>query len=151
MTMTAPLLSPDQVGLVRAGWTSLRPLAADVADLFFRRLFERLPGTRYALGGATLPYARDRWVTMVSLVVDALDHLDEAEGGLQAACLDFRPTCLAEGEYDILGAVFISTITDALSHECDDEVRIAWARAFALVIERMRPYCSAPISPLPAA
>ncbi|MFA5941703.1 MAG: globin family protein [Sinimarinibacterium sp.] len=127
-----------QIELVRSTWARLLPIRADVAELFYSKLFELEPQLR-PLFRRDLGEQRKRMIAMLDIAVRGLDHPQ----ALAPAFRDLGGRHVRYGvspaDYGIFVVVLLWTLEQSLGAAFTADMRRAWTEAYAVITSIMRP------------
>jgi hypothetical protein len=70
-------MTPNQVDLIRASWTSVDPIQGVAGALFYDRLFELDPALRRLFRNADMAQQKKILMQTLTVVVKSLDRLDQ--------------------------------------------------------------------------
>ncbi|MFN3706214.1 MAG: globin family protein [Thermoflexales bacterium] len=125
-----------QIALVRETFKQVEPIAQEVGDLFYNRLFEIDPPLQQLFRGDMKRQAL-MLMTVLGLVVRSLDRpalLAEAvrELGLRHERYGVRPE-----DYHTFGAALLWSLEQVLGDRFTADVRAAWIEAFDMLAASM--------------
>lgn len=129
-------MTPRQIQLVKESFKKVEPISAEAADLFYERLFTVAPAVRPLF----VRDLRKQGMMLMQAIGLAVRNLDTP-----AALLDTLHTMgrrhveygAQPAHYDVVGEVLLWTLQKGLGEAFTDEVREAWAEAFALLAGEM--------------
>ena len=136
-------MTPEQITLVQASWTQVRPLQAAAAGLFYGRLFEIAPDTRPL-------FTRDIHVqgAMLMKTLDSVvAHLGRLDDVLPAAAQLARRHVaygVQDAHYDSVGTALLWTLEQALGSAFTPALRSAWAAAYTALATAMKAAAAQP-------
>ncbi len=129
-------MSPDQIALVQGSFQNVTPMAAQIADLFYRRLFELAPGVR-PLFPDDLAEQKKKMMQMLGVAVTGLSRpetllpavvsLGERHGGYE----------VSPEHYAYVGEALIWALEQGLGEAFTEEVAMAWASAYGTLADVM--------------
>jgi hemoglobin-like flavoprotein len=132
--MEDAMMTPEQVLLVQASWEELEPLSAKLGEVFYERLFKRVPEAR-ALFSQSPQEQGIALMAMLGVAVNMLDRLDRIDplmrtlGALHAArgvklshVAPFREALLETLGY-VLGPAFTGQVREAWGEMFDSLMR----------------------------
>jgi len=131
-----PPMTPEQIRLVRDSFTSIKPIADEVASTMYTGLFARDPAAR-ALFPADMAALRARFMTELEAIVTAIEDFPAfltraGQLGARHAAHGARPE-----HYRLMGEALLAALAQHLGPRMTPEVEEAWRRAFPLVAEAM--------------
>jgi hemoglobin-like flavoprotein len=129
-------MTPETIGLVRASFANVIPVADEAAAVFYERLSALDPSLRRLFADDLGPQKRALMATL-RLAVEALDCPAELmpiveELGVRHAGYGVRPD-----DYATAGSALLWTLEQALGPAFTPAVRSAWAEAYALLAATM--------------
>lgn len=130
-------MTPIQIALVQSSWRRLRPAAADVAALFYGRLFELDPALKPLFRNDLVAQGR-KLTTALEFVVDGLAQIQPRLPVLQELARRHVGYGVQERDYDTVGAALLWTLKSGLGDEASEELLAAWAQAYGLVAGAMK-------------
>jgi nitric oxide dioxygenase len=138
----------DKAAIVRS-WRLVIPVGENVADLFYRRLFELKPEYR-ALFTDDMKAQKRKLLQMLAFIVKSLNWVDTAWREEVSPDEDLMLVVLALGRrhkdiykipdesYAVVGEVLIWTFDYGLGEAFTEDVRRAWLLVYTLVAKTMR-------------
>ena len=131
-------MTPHQIHLIRASFEPLKPLAAPVAEAFYRQLFTRDPALRVLFRGGDMAEQGARLMQMLGAAIDLLDR----PGALTPVLLTLGRRHVDYGveaaHYDSVGAALLDTLAAGLGDGFTAEVREAWTTMYVHVAKTMQ-------------
>lgn len=129
-------LTERQIRLVQASFARLVPEADSVAEIFYMRLLVLAPEIRWPQPPAAIGRGHS-FVSVLEALVGALDN----PCALAQVCADLAQRS-AEREieprhYPLIGSVLIEVLHDGLGADFTPEVRHAWLKAYAQILDAM--------------
>ena len=122
-------MTPHDIALVQGSFAQVAPNAADVARLFYGRLFDQNPQLRPLFKGDMEEQGR-KLMTMLAVVVRSLNDL----GTLVPAAQNLAQRHVAYGvqpeHYGQVGAALLWTLGQGLGAGFTPGVQAAWTRAY---------------------
>ncbi len=130
MQRPAPEMTPAQVARVRESWRRVLPMADQVAERFFGKLFELEPALRLLCAGDL----RERGKELMATINSAIYSLDDTEGlGHAVAELARQHSACAiqDRDYGTAGVALLHTLEHFLGEDFTPELEDAWALTYA--------------------
>jgi hemoglobin-like flavoprotein len=130
-------MTPNQVGLIRASWAAVEPIADTAATLFYGRLFELDPALKRLFRRTDM--ARQRVVLMgtLAVVVKSLDRLEQVLPAVQALGRRHAGYGVREEHYATVGEALLWTLERGLGDAFTSDVREAWTAAYTTLASVM--------------
>jgi hemoglobin-like flavoprotein len=130
-------MTPRQIELIRATWTSMEPIQDVAADLFYARLFELDPALGRLFRNTHM--ARQKKILMQSLtvVVKSLDRLDQLVPAIEALGRRHAGYGLRPEHYETAGAALLWTLGQGLGEAFTPELERAWTEAYSTLASVM--------------
>ena len=123
-------MTPTEVGLIRASWAAVEPIADTAASLFYGRLFELDPALERLFRRTDMAAQRKVLMQTLAVVVKSLDRLDQIVPAVQALGRRHAGYGVREGHYDTVGAALLWTLEQGLGEAFTPPVREAWTAAY---------------------
>lgn len=130
-------MTPDQIALLRASFTKVRPISEEAAGLFYNRLFEIAPEVRPLFKSDMAEQGRKLMATLAVVVnglddlpalLPAVERLGRSHAGLGVTAEHFVP----------VGEALIWTLQQGLGEDFTPEVRDAWTEAYGTLAAAMQ-------------
>ena len=125
-------MTPDEIELVRATFAQLAPTRAQVADMFYRRLFETAPDVK-PLFKADMADQGAKVMGAIGMAVAGLDRLDEILPQVEELARRHVGYGVEPRHYDVVGEAFLWTLDQGLGEAFTPEVKAAWISAYGLL------------------
>jgi hemoglobin-like flavoprotein len=130
-------LTPRQIELVQSTFRIVQPMTAITGEIFYKRLFEVDPSTRDLFRGDIKQQARN-FMQVLAVAVSGLSGMSTLapivqDLGLRHARYGVRPE-----HYDSVRQALLWTLALILQDAYTDEVRSAWATAYAMLAGVMK-------------
>jgi len=132
MTMT-----PHQIELVQSTFRSVQPVAATAAELFYRRLFEIEPAAAALFKGGLAQQGR-QFMQVLAVAVGGLSNAETLVPVIQQLGLRHATYGVRAEHYDSVRQALLWTLALVLQDAYTDEVRSAWATAYAMLAGVMK-------------
>lgn len=131
------MLTADETKLIQQSWTRVVPIADTAARLFYQRLFALDPELATLFNTTDMAAQRGKLIAAIDLVVTRAGALDEirpllAELGRRHVAYGTRPA-----HYNTVGAALLDTLQSGLGEAFTDDVRVAWTKAYGLIVTAM--------------
>jgi hemoglobin-like flavoprotein len=131
-------MTPAQVGLVRATWEQVVPIADTAARLFYGRLFELDPGLRQLFGRTDMAEQRRKLMQTLAVAVAALDKLETLRPALEGLGKRHVEYGVEDHHYDLVGVALLWTLEQGLGDGYTKSVEDAWTMAYTTLATIMR-------------
>jgi nitric oxide dioxygenase len=132
MSLTAP-----QIALVQVTFRSVQPMSATAAELFYKRLFEIEPDTVALFKGDMRRQGRE-FMQVLAVAVGGLSNLSTLVPMVQRLGVRHAGYGVRASHYDSVRQALLYTLAVILQDEYSDEVRSAWASAYAMLAGIMK-------------
>ena len=123
-------MTPTEVGLIRASWAAVEPIADTAASLFYARLFELDPAIERLFRRTDMAAQRKNLMQTLTVVVKSLDRLDQIVPAVQALGRRHAGYGVREAHYATVGAALLWTLDQGLGEAFTPAVREAWITAY---------------------
>ena len=130
-------MTPTEVGLIKASWTAVEPIADTAAELFYGRLFELDPALKRLFRRTDMTAQRKVLMQTLTVVVKSLDRLDQIVPAVQALGRRHAGYGVRAEHYDTVGAALLWTLEQGLGDGFSPEVRDAWTQAYGTLASVM--------------
>ena len=137
------MMTPEQIALVQKTFARVEPLAQEVGDLFYTRLFEMDPALRQLFRGDMKRQAL-MLMTVLGLAVRTLDRPEALAEGVRQLGQRHVRYGVQPSDYNTFGAALLWTLEQVLGEDFTPEVKAAWINAFQLIADAMRADAYAP-------
>ena len=131
------MLTRDQIQLVRLTWAHLLPNAAQVADLFYGRLFELDPSLRVLFRG-DMRQQGIKLMQMVGMAVDHLDQLGEVVPAVRELGRRHVQYGVTDAHYDTVGTALLWALEQGLGEHFTPAMRDAWILVYNTLAKTMK-------------
>jgi hemoglobin-like flavoprotein len=125
------------VALLRPSFGRIAPLADDVAQRFYARLFAVYPQVRPLFARTEPASQRQKLMASVGAVVTLVDRPDELEPVLQKLGASHLEYGVASHHYEYVCASMLATLAETLAHDWTPELAQTWSDALRHVSDRM--------------
>jgi len=129
-------MTPDQIALVQDSFRQVTPISAQIADLFYGRLFELAPEVR-PLFPDDLAEQKKKLMQMLGLAVTGLNSpetLLPAVVGLGERHSGYE---VAPEHYAVVGEALIWALGQGLGDEFTQDIEAAWMAAYGTLADVM--------------
>jgi len=126
------IMTREQIRLVQESFGKIEPMAPQVADLLYRRLFEIAPHLR-ALFPVNLADQNEKLVTMLALAILNLHQIEEIAPAVRELAWRHVTYGVTEDDYKPVGEALIWTLEQTLRGQFTPPVRAAWLAAYKLL------------------
>ena len=123
--------------LVQSSWAKVRPIAAQAAELFYRRLFDIAPEMK-ALFKGDMRVQGHRLMDMIDIAVNDLDRWDQLTPALEALGRRHVGYGVKEADYDAVAAALLWTLEQGLGPAFTDDVKLAWTNTYTQLADTMK-------------
>jgi hemoglobin-like flavoprotein len=130
-------LTPHQVVLVQSTFRTIQPMTATAAELFYKRLFEIEPATATLFKGDMNQQGR-KFMQVLAAAVGSLSSMSTLVPIVQRLGLRHAAYGIRAEHYDSVQQALLWTLALILQDEYTDEVRSAWATAYAMLAGVMK-------------
>jgi hemoglobin-like flavoprotein len=130
-------LTPQQVVLVQSTFSTVQPMAATAAELFYKRLFEIEPAAAALFKGDMKEQGR-RFMQVLAVAVGSLSNIPSLVPIVQQLGLRHANVGVKAEHYDSVQQALLWTLALILQDEYTDAVRSAWATAYAMLAGIMK-------------
>jgi hemoglobin-like flavoprotein len=132
-----PMLTKDQVTLVKESFAAIAPIADDAAALFYRRLFEIDPRLEKMFRG-DMAEQRRKLMQMLTAAVKGLDRLEQLVPVVEDLGRRHATYGVQDEHYDTVGAALLWTLEKGLGARFTPETKEAWATVYGLLASTMK-------------
>ena len=123
-------MTPTEIELIRASWSSVEPIADTAAGLFYGRLFELDPAIERLFRRTDMAAQRKILMQTLTVVVKSLARLDQIIPAVQALGRRHAGYGVREAHYATVGAALLWTLEQGLGEAFTPAVRAAWTTAY---------------------
>lgn len=131
-------MTPHQIHLIRSSFEPLKPMAANVAEAFYRQLFARDPALRALFRSGDMHEQGERLMQMLGAAIDLLDRPGALIPVLLRLGQRHNGYGVVTAHYDSVGAALLDTLAAGLGDRFTAEVREAWTTMYGLVARKMQ-------------
>jgi nitric oxide dioxygenase len=130
-------MTPNEVGLIKASWAAVEPIAETAAELFYGRLFELDPTLERLFRRTDMAAQRKVLMQTLTVVVKSLDKLDQIVPAVQALGRRHAGYGVRAAHYDTVGAALLWTLEHGIGEGFTPAVRAAWTEAYGTLASVM--------------
>jgi len=130
-------LTPQQVVLVQSTFSTVQPMTATAAELFYKRLFEIDPAVAGLFKGDMQQQGR-RFMQVLAVAVGSLSNMSTLVPIVQQLGLRHASFGVKAEHFDSVQQALLWTLAVILQDEYSSEVRSAWATAYAMLAGVMK-------------
>ena len=130
-------MNPEQIALVQHSFANVLPIADTAATLFYTRLFELDPATRFLFHGDMHTQGR-KLMDMLRIVVNGLDRLEDLLPAVQSLGRRHATYQIEAHHYATVGAALIWTLRQGLGESFTPAVETAWGTAYNILATTMQ-------------
>lgn len=130
-------LTSRQVVLVQSTFATVQPMTSTAAELFYKRLFEIEPGLAALFKGDMKLQGR-AFMQVLAVAVGSLSNMSSLVPIVQRLGLRHANVGVKAEHYDAVQQALLWTLALILQDEYTDEVRSAWATAYAMLAGIMK-------------
>lgn len=130
-------MDAQRIALVQRTFAQVEPIAQEVGDLFYNRLFEMDPGVRQLFKGDMKKQAL-MLMTVIGLAVRGLDRPETIEPSIRALGQRHYRYGVAAPDYNTFGAALIWALEQVLGDAFTPEVKEAWIEAYDVLAGAMK-------------
>jgi hemoglobin-like flavoprotein len=130
-------MTPRQIDLIRASWTSVEPIEDVAADLFYARLFELDPALGRLFRNTHMAQQKKILMQTLTVVVKSLDRLDQLVPAIEALGLRHAGYGVRAEHYETVGAALLWTLGQGLGEAFTPELERAWTEAYSTLASVM--------------
>ena len=131
------MVTERQKTLVQQSFTTIAPIADDVAALFYRRLFELDPSLERMFRG-DMAEQRKRLMQMLTAAVKGLDHIERLVPVVQDLGRRHGTYGVTDAHYDTVARALLWTLEKGLGSAFSAEMKDAWTEVYTLLATTMK-------------
>jgi len=131
-------MTPEHEQLVRDTLPLLEAASDRAARSFYERLFALDPSTRAMFQGVDMARQGDKFMSMLTGIVRALDHAPTLVGDVAALGRRHAHLSVTPQHFESAGVALMATIEEVLGRTCTPGVRQAWQEAYHLIAAVMQ-------------
>jgi hemoglobin-like flavoprotein len=122
-------MDPQVVAQVQRSFKAVLPVAAQVGELFYNRLFETHPEVRAMFPPDIRPQA-EKLVRMLALIVSSLHRFDDIAPAIKQLAERHKMYGVVDAHYPIVGDTLLWSLSKALGNGFTPSIERAWRTAF---------------------
>ncbi len=130
-------MTPQQIKLVQSTFRSVQPVARTAGELFYKRLFEIAPAANALFKGDINQQGRN-FMQVLAVAVGGLSNLSTLVPMIQQLGLRHAGYGVRAEHYDSVRLALLWTLALTLQDAYTEEVRAAWATAYAMLAGVMK-------------
>ena len=130
-------MTPRQTELVQSTFRIVQPMAATTAELFYKKLFEIQPGT-VALFKGSIKEQQHKFMQVLAVAVGGMSNLPTLVPIVQQLGVRHGRYGVVPAHYDSARDALLWTLALVLQEKYTEEVREAWASAYAMLAGVMK-------------
>ena len=130
-------MNSEQIQLVQSSFAMVRPLSADVGEMFYKRLFILDPSLRPMFKG-DLAHQSRMLMVMLDSAVKSLDDLDALVPVVRQLGARHVRYGVRKQHYDTVGSALLWTLEKGLAEKFTPAVSEAWATTYELLASVMQ-------------
>ena len=130
-------MTRQELDLVQSSWAQVRPILAQAAELFYRRLFDIEPPMKDLFKG-DMRVQGQRLMDMIDIAVNDLDRWDQLVPALEALGRRHVGYGVKDADYDAVAAALLWTLEQGLGPAFTEEVRLAWINTYTQLADTMK-------------
>jgi hemoglobin-like flavoprotein len=131
------VMTPQQIGLVKASWQQVLPISATAADIFYTKLFASDPALRSLFRGDMAVQGK-KLMSMINTAVVSLDRLDAIVPTIKDLGRRHGGYGVKSQDYDTVAGALLSTLHEGLGEAFTDDVKQAWVTAYTVLATTMK-------------
>ena len=130
-------MTNEQINLVKASFSKIKPVAEEAAVLFYAKLFDLDPDLRQLFKGGIREQGL-KLMQMLELAVSSLDRIDELVPAVRALGARHAGYGVQERHYETVGAALLWMLEKALRADFNLEIKAAWTAVYVLLAQTMQ-------------
>lgn len=130
-------LTPRQTYLVQTSFNVVQPVSATAGEIFYRRLFEIAP-TAAPMFKGDIRQQQVKFMQVLALAVSGLSNMSTLRPVVQQLGLRHAGYGVRPEHYDAAREALLWMLALVLQDGWTDEVRTAWAEAYAMLAGIMK-------------
>jgi len=130
-------LTPQQIALVQASFRTVQPMSATAGELFYKRLFEIEPEVAALFKGDVGRQGRE-FMQVLAVAVGGLSNVTTLVPMVQQLGVRHAAYGVQARHYDAVRQALLYTLAVILQDDYTDDVRAAWATAYAMLAGIMK-------------
>jgi len=130
-------LTSQQIALVQASFRTVQPMSATAGELFYKRLFEIEPEVAALFKGDVGRQGRE-FMQVLAVAVGGLSNVTTLVPMVQQLGVRHAAYGVQARHYDAVRQALLYTLAVILQDDYTDDVRAAWATAYAMLAGIMK-------------
>ena len=130
-------MDATQITLVQKSWSKMLPISETTVDLFYNRLFEIDPSTKYIFQGDMKIQGR-KLMKMITAAVNGLNNPEGLVSVVQELGRRHGGFGIPERHHGSVASALLWTLDQALGDDFTLEVRHAWAETYMFLAGVMK-------------
>ena len=130
-------LTSQQIALVQTSFRTVQPMSATAGELFYKRLFEIEPEVAVLFKGDVGRQGRE-FMQVLAVAVGGLSNVTTLVPMVQQLGVRHAAYGVQARHYDAVRQALLYTLAVILQDDYTDEVRAAWATAYAMLAGIMK-------------
>jgi hemoglobin-like flavoprotein len=131
-------MNPQAERLIRESWTSLVPIRAQAATLFYGRLFDIDPSARELFAGRPMHVQHEKFLSTIDTLVQMLDYPPQIIEDLQALAKRHVGYGVLLDHYEPVGASLLWALEHGLGDRWTPDVARAWTELYTFIAGVMK-------------
>ncbi len=141
------LVTRDECRLVQASFAQIEPISDEVAEMFYRRLFELNPKLTSLFQNTDMQVQGDKLMEKLAVAVMGLEDLASLASLVKALGRRHAGYGVHPEDYETAREALLWAVGEGLGPAFDSALRNAWSAAFATIsVEMLRATGKAPPS-----
>jgi hemoglobin-like flavoprotein len=136
--LTATVMRPDEIVLIRSTWGLLGATTDIVAPRFYDRLFAAEPALRELFARTDMAALGDKLSHSLALVVHGIDNLERLRPELRALGVHHARLGVESRHYALVIDTLLDTFGDILRDGFSEASRDAWRHGLSAITDIMR-------------
>jgi hemoglobin-like flavoprotein len=130
-------MTPRQITLVQRTWSKIAAHSAQLAEVFYDRLFQLDPSLR-SMFAQDMNEQRRALMEMLHIVVNGLYCFEELQPEIEALARRHVDYHVEESQYDLVRKAILLMLAEELGNEFTPEVEAAWAATYDQLADVMK-------------
>ena len=130
-------MTPQQILLLKQSWETVKPKAAQLAEIFYYHLFDTHPKFRVLFKGSFYEQ-QQKFIRMLDMVIVHVDRLSIVQKDIQASGSRHSEYGVKSEDYAPVGESLLYALQTALKDEWTTEHTGAWTAAYKMLSEKMQ-------------
>lgn len=125
-------MNDEDIDIIQSSWHKLVGREEAAVARFYNLLFEKRPDYR-PLFSESDEAQRSKFMAMLNLIVNGLEHLEAIEGQLLILGRKHKHLNISQQDYDIVANTLVEALDDISDRPFSDGEREAWMKGLMLV------------------